>query len=58
MSIAAVAAGPEAEFDPESLTADDRLKLKKNIKKKMLQAAKVLNFELAQKLKEQYDRLD
>ena len=56
--IAAVAAGPEAEFDPESLTADDRLKLKKNIKKKMLQAAKVLNFELAQKLKEQYDRLD
>jgi excinuclease ABC subunit B len=48
----------EPKFNPDALTADDKEKLKKQIKKKMLQAARVLNFELAQKLKDQYGQLD
>lgn len=49
---------PEPNFNPDALTNDDKAKLKTQIKKKMLQAAKELNFELAAKLKDQYGQLD
>ena len=48
----------ETKFEPNSLTADDKTKLKKVIKKRMLRAAKELNFELAAKLRDQYGQLD
>ena len=51
-------AQPETKFELDSLTADDKAKFKKVIKKKMLQAAKALNFELAAKLRDQYGQLD
>ncbi|MDZ4229231.1 MAG: helicase-related protein, partial [Patescibacteria group bacterium] len=56
--IAAAAADPVMKFNPDSLTSDDKTKLKKVIKKKMLLAAKDLNFELAAKLRDQYAKLD
>jgi excinuclease ABC subunit B len=45
-------------FNPDNLTYDDRQKYKQAVKQKMLTAAKALNFDLAQKLKELYERLD
>jgi len=51
-------AEPEPNFNPDALTSDDKVKLKTQIKKKMLQAAKELNFELAAKLRDQYGQLD
>jgi excinuclease ABC subunit B len=48
----------EGPIDIEALTFDDKSKYKKEVKKKMLKAAKELNFDVAQKLKEIYDRLD
>jgi len=56
--ISETVAQPETKFEPDSLTADDKAKFKKVIKKKMLQAAKALNFELAAKLRDQYGQLD
>ena len=52
-------AEPEVKpFNPTNLTADDKQKLKQTLKKKMLLAAKNLNFELAAKLRDQYGQLD
>ena len=49
---------PEGPVDPQQLTHDDRLKYRSEVKKKMLQAAKVLNFDQAAKLKKIYERLN
>lgn len=46
----------ETNPNPNDLTVDDKIKYKLRIKRKMLQAAKELNFERAAKLKEIYER--
>jgi excinuclease ABC subunit B len=44
--------------DPDEMTHDDKIKYQKEIRKKMLAAAKEFNFLQAAKLKELYDRLN
>ncbi len=43
--------------EPDSLTPQDKVKLKKDLKKQMLQAAKELNFELAAQLRDTIEQI-